>query len=80
MCSSMCSSGVNDQRERSIGKWELVVSASREQVTGKYRRVVRTLATTSRREAKAALAKLETEVAAGMVSFDDATLADLLDR
>jgi integrase len=67
-------------RERSAGKWELVVSAGRDPLTGKYRRVVRTFATTSRREAKAALAKLETEVAAGMVSFDDPTLADLLDR
>jgi integrase len=67
-------------RERSAGKWELVVSAGRDPVTGKYRRVVRTVATTSRREAKAALAKLETEVAAGAISFDDPTLADLLDR
>ncbi len=67
-------------RERSSGKWELTVSAGRHPATGKYRRVVRTLATTSRREAKAALARLETEVAAGMVSFDDPTLADLLDR
>jgi integrase len=42
--------------------------------------VVRTFATTSRREAKSALAKLETEVAAGKVSFDDPTLTDLLNR
>lgn len=67
-------------RERSPGRWELVVSAGRDAATGKYRRVVRTFASTSRREARAALAKLETEVAAGMVSFDDPTLADLLDR
>ena len=67
-------------RERSPGRWELVVSAGRDPATGKYRRVVRTFASTSRREAKAALAKLETEVAAGKVSFDDPTLADLLNR
>jgi hypothetical protein len=32
------------------------------------------------REAKASVAKLETEVVTGTVSFDDLALADLLDR
>ena len=67
-------------RERSPGKWELVVSAGRDEATGRYRRVVRTVATTSKREAKAALAALETAVARGAVSFDDATVSQLLDR
>ena len=67
-------------RERSPGKWELVVSAGINPATGRYHRVVRTVATKSKREAKAALATLEAAVAAGNVSFDDPTLATLLDR
>ncbi|MCP3855258.1 MAG: hypothetical protein GY698_11070, partial [Actinomycetia bacterium] len=58
-------------RQRSPGKWELTVSAGRDASTGKYRRVIRTVQTTSKREAKAALAKLETEVRAGQVGPDD---------
>ena len=67
-------------RERSPGKWELVVSAGINPATGRYHRVVRTVATTSKREAKAALATLEAAVAAGNVSFDDPTLSSLLER
>ena len=67
-------------RERSPGKWELVVSAGINPATGRYHRVVRTVATKSKREAKAALATLEAAVAAGNVSFDDPTLTSLLDR
>jgi integrase len=67
-------------RQRSPGKWELVVSAGINPATGRYHRVVRTVATKSKREAKAALATLEAAVAAGIVSFDDPTLASLLDR
>ncbi|MGH9136500.1 MAG: tyrosine-type recombinase/integrase [Acidimicrobiales bacterium] len=67
-------------RERSPGKWELVVSAGVNPATGRYHRVVRTVATKSKREAKAALATLESAVAAGNVSFDDPTLSSLLDR
>ena len=67
-------------RERSPGKWELVVSAGVNPATGRYHRVVRTVATTSKREAKAALATLEAAVAAGNVSFDDPTLSSLLER
>ncbi len=52
-------------RQRSPGKWELEVSAGRDACTGKHRRVIRTVQTTSKREAKAALAALETEVRAG---------------
>ncbi len=48
--------------------------------TGRYHRVVRTVATTSEREAKAALATLEAAVAAGNVSFDEPMLSSLLDR
>ncbi len=67
-------------RLRSPGSWELIVSAGVDPRTGGYKRVIRTIKTTSKREAKAALAKLETEVAQGLVSAEDITLADLLDR
>lgn len=66
-------------RERSPGTWELTVSAGRDPATGKYRRVTRTVRTTSKRQANLALAELETSVAAGRVSFDDRTVAELLD-
>lgn len=67
-------------RERTPGTWELVVSTGRDPATGRYRRVIRTLRTTSKREAKAALAKLEVEVAAGQVSALDLTLGELFER
>ena len=67
-------------RERTPGSWELTVSAGLDPATGRYRRVIRKIKTTSKREAKAALSALETSVANGQVSFDDPTLADLLDR
>ena len=67
-------------RERTPGTWELVVSAGLDPATGRYRRVIRQVKTTSKRAAKVALAELETAVANGRVSFDDPTLADLLDR
>ncbi len=38
-------------RQRSPGKWELTVSARRDASTGKYRRVIHTVQTTSKREA-----------------------------
>lgn len=52
-------------RERTPGTWELVVSAGLDPTTGRYRREIRRIKTTSKREAKAALAELETAVAAG---------------
>ncbi len=67
-------------RQRSPGKWELTVSTGRDASTGKYRRVIRTVQTTSKREAKAALAALETEVRAGRVGPDDVTIAELMER
>ena len=67
-------------RERTPGTWELVVSAGLDPATGRYRRVIRRIKTTSKREAKAALAELETAVAAGRVSSDDPTLGQLLER
>ena len=48
-------------REQTPGTWELVVSAGVDPATGRYRRVIRTIRTTSKREAKAA---------AGRISFD----------
>ena len=67
-------------RERTPGTWELTVSAGLDPGTGRYRRVIRQIKTTSKREAKAALAELETTVANGRVSFDDQTVSELLDR
>jgi integrase len=67
-------------RLRSPGSWELIVSAGIDPHTGGYKRVIRTIKTTSKREAKAALAKLETEVGQGLVAAEDITLAELLDR
>ncbi len=67
-------------RERTPGTWELVVSAGLDPATGRYRRVIRRIKTTSKREAKAALAELETAVAVGRVSSDDPTLGQLLER
>gem|GEM_PF-3897770 len=67
-------------RERTPGTWELVVSAGLDPVTGRYRRVIRTIKGTSKREVKAALSELEVAVAAGKVSLDDMTFADLLER
>lgn len=67
-------------RQRTPGTWELVVSAGLDPATGRYRRVIRTIKATSKREVKAALTDLEAAVAAGKVSFDDMTLADLLER
>ena len=66
-------------RERSPGTWELVVSAGRDASTGRYRRVIRTVRTTSKREAKAALAQLEVQVRAGQVGPSDITMAELFD-
>jgi|SRR3954453_23503203 len=67
-------------RERTPGTWELSVSAGVDPNTGKYRRVIRTVRTTSTREAKGALAALETEVASGRLSAGDLTVGALLDR
>ena len=66
-------------RERSPGTWELVVSGGRDASTGRYRRVIRTVRTTSKREAKAALAQLEVQVRAGQVGPSDLTMAELFD-
>jgi len=71
---------VGTMRERTPGTWELVVSAGLDPSTGRYRRVIRQVKTTSKRAAKIALAELETAVANGRVSFDDPTVSDLLDR
>jgi len=67
-------------RERVPGTWELIVSAGIDPATGRYRRVIRTVKSTSKREVKAALAELEVAVAAGKVSPDDPPLAELLER
>jgi hypothetical protein len=67
-------------RQRTPGTWELIVSAGLEPAIGCYRRVIRRIETTSKREAKAALAELETAVAAGRLSFDDPTPGQLLER
>lgn len=67
-------------RERAPGTWELVVSAGLNPSTGRYRRVIRTVKSTSKREVKIALANLESAVAAGQVSDEDPPLAELLDR
>ena len=56
------------------------MSAGRDPETGRYRRVIRTVHTKSKREATSALAELETEVRSGRVGPDDATVAELLDR
>jgi Phage integrase, N-terminal SAM-like domain len=67
-------------RERTPGTWELVVSAGLDPATGRYRRVTRTVKTTSKREAKAALAELEVGVASGRVAAVETTMAELLAR
>jgi integrase len=67
-------------RERSPGIWELTVSTGWDPETSRYNRVIRTVHTTSRRAAKAALAKLEVEVASGQVGTADPSVAELLER
>ena len=62
------------------GLWQSLLPIGRDPATGKYVRVIRTVHTTSKRAAKQALAQLETDVAAGRVSADRTTLAELLDR
>ncbi len=66
-------------RQRSTGNWELIVSTGRNPGTGRYGRVIRTVRTTSKREARAALSRLEVEVASGKVGIDDPTLAELFE-
>ena len=56
-------------RERSPGSWELTVSAGVDPSTGRYARVIRTVRTSTKREAKAALRRLEVEVASGQVGL-----------
>jgi len=56
------------------------VAAGLDPASGRYRRVIRRVKSTSKREVKAALAELEAAVANGRVSFDDPTVSDLLDR
>ncbi len=56
------------------------MSAGWDPGTASYRRVIRTVRTTSRREAKAALARLEVEVASGRVGPSDPTVTELLER
>ena len=56
------------------------MSAGLDSGTGRYRRVIRHIKTTSKRQAKAALVELESAVARGRVSFDDPTVSNLLDR
>jgi len=63
-------------RERTPGTWELVVWSGRDPATGRYRRVIRTIRSTSKREVKAALAELEVAVAAGRISHDDPPLSE----
>ena len=66
-------------RGRRPGTLELTVSAGRHGATGRYRPDHPHDPDTSKREAKAALATLETAVAAGRVSFEDQTGAELPD-
>jgi len=67
-------------RERSPGSWELTVSTGIDADTGRYGRVIRTVSASSKREATAALHRLEVEVAGGHIGPDDPTVAQLLDR
>lgn len=67
-------------RERSPGSWELTVSAGVDPSTGRYARVIRTVRASTKREARAALRRLELEVASGQVSMEDPTVAELLER
>jgi integrase len=67
-------------RERASGSWELTVATGLDPATGKYGRVVRTVKANGKREAKAALARLEVEVRAGRVVAKDPTLGELLER
>lgn len=53
-------------RQRSEGTWELTVSAGRDASTGSYRRVIRTVHASTKRDAKAALSELEVEVRSGL--------------
>src|SRR5438034_831431 len=64
-------------RERSPGTWELVVSTGWDPTKGRYGRVIRTVRTSSRREVKAALARLEVDAAGGHVGTADPTVAQL---
>jgi integrase len=50
------------------------VSAGIDPATGRYARVIRTVRTTSKREAKAALRRLEEEVASGRIGLEDPTV------
>ena len=63
-------------RERSPGKWELIVQAGRDPVTGRARQVSR-IFEGNLREAKAARAALIVEVAKGRHSGTNATVDDL---
>ena len=67
-------------RERTPGTWELTVSAGVDPSTGRYARVIRTVRASNRRDARAALRRLEVEVASGQVSMEDPTVAELLER
>ena len=67
-------------RERSDGKWELVVSTGLDPRTGKYGRVIRNVPASGKREAKALLVALEAEAQNGLVTSADPTFSDLLDR
>ena len=67
-------------RERSPGSWEVTVSAGVDPSTDRYARVIRTVRASTKREARAALRRLEVEVASGQVSMEDPTVAELLER
>lgn len=66
-------------RERAPGTWELRVAAGRDPLTGRYRQITRTVHG-SKRDAKAALAELASEVAKGRLGGTEATMSELLDR
>ncbi len=63
-------------REREPGKWELIVQAGRDPVSGKERQVSRTFRG-NMRDAKKARAELLAEVSAGRHAGTDSTLDDL---
>lgn len=66
-------------RERRPGVWEIEVGAGRDPLSGKYR-VLRKTVRGTKTQAKAAKAKLVSDVASGRLGGTEATMGELLDR
>jgi len=66
-------------RERQKGIWEVRVSTGRDQVTGRYRQVSRTVKG-GKRAAEKALSELTVEAAAGKLGGSSTTVGAMLDR